>query len=135
MIWPNCCYILVLYNSRHANRLNNNYELFLGGLSSSLCAKDEKNFHSSVVYASAIHSMSTAFRFRPGGPISNTAYASGCLDIGEIVHNLVDQDRQNMVAILDISMPAPPLSGMMLAGTTLNRIYFSIEPLPSDGSP
>ncbi|KAF3333896.1 protein misato 1 [Carex littledalei] len=95
----------------------------LGGLASSLCAKDEKNFHSSAVYASAIHSMSTAFRFRPGGSISNTTCASGSLDIGEIVHNLAGQDRQNMVAILDISMPAPPLSDKGNQGNVLNRFH------------
>jgi hypothetical protein len=88
-------------------------------LAPSLCVKDEKNFHSSAVYASAIHSMSVASRFKPEGPISNTTRASGSLDIGEIVYILAGQDRQNMVAMLDVSMPAPPLSGILLAGIYL----------------
>ncbi|KAJ4770822.1 Protein misato-like protein 1 [Rhynchospora pubera] len=81
----------------------------LGGLAPSLCVRDDKNFHSSAVYASAIHSISAPFRFKPAGPISSTTYAAGSLDIGEIIHILAGQ-RQNMVAILDVSMPAPSLS-------------------------
>ena len=33
------------------------------------------------------------------------------LDIGELVHILSDQDRQNIVTGLDVAMPAPSLTG------------------------
>ena len=36
---------------------------------------------------------------------------SGYLNIGELVHILSDQGRQNIVTALDVAMPAPSLTG------------------------
>ena len=39
--------------------------------------------------------------------ISLLMMKSGYLDIGELVHILSDQGRQNIVTALDVAMPAP----------------------------
>ena len=43
--------------------------------------------------------------------ISLLGMKSGYLDIGELVHILSDQGRQNIVTALDVVMPAPSLTG------------------------
>ena len=43
--------------------------------------------------------------------ISLLGMKSGYLDIGELVHILSDQGRQNIVTALDVAMPAPSLTG------------------------
>ncbi|CAL4970386.1 unnamed protein product [Urochloa decumbens] len=82
----------------------------LSYLSPLLSIKDEKYFHSSAICAAAIHSLSVPFRLQHVGPASDSAHSSGNLDIGELVHILSDQGRQNMVTALDVAMPAPSLT-------------------------
>ena len=43
--------------------------------------------------------------------ISLLGMKSGYLDIGELVHILSDQGRQNIVTALDVAMPDPSLTG------------------------
>ncbi|KAK2967536.1 hypothetical protein RJ640_030407 [Escallonia rubra] len=76
-----------------------------------LCIKDEKPYHSSAVYASAIHSISLPFRMKRLGPTAESCYGSGAMDVHEAIQMLAGQARQNRVAILDVAMPAPSLSG------------------------
>nr|CAB3462473.1 unnamed protein product [Digitaria exilis] len=83
---------------------------FAGYLSPLLSIKDEKYFYSSAIFAAAIHSLSVPFRLQHVGPSSELAHSSGNLDIGELMHMLSDQGRQNMVTALDVAMPAPSLT-------------------------
>ncbi|CAI0553791.1 unnamed protein product [Linum tenue] len=76
--------------------------------------KDEKPYHSSAVYAAAIHSIGLPFRMDTLGPTVSSSYASGALDVNGMIQTLAGQARQNQVAILDIAMPAPTLSGSFL---------------------
>ncbi|RWW69331.1 hypothetical protein BHE74_00023075 [Ensete ventricosum] len=71
----------------------------------------EKPFHSSAVYAASIHSISIPFRMEMPGPAANSTCTSGAMDVGEIVHTLAGQSRQNMVTVLDVAMPPPSLTG------------------------
>uniref|UniRef100_A0A0E0BSC8 DML1/Misato tubulin domain-containing protein n=1 Tax=Oryza glumipatula TaxID=40148 RepID=A0A0E0BSC8_9ORYZ len=80
-------------------------------MSSYLYIQDEKPFHASAVCAAAIHSITVPFRLQRTGPSSDLAHSSGNLDIGELLHILSDQGRQNMVTALDVAMPAPSLTG------------------------
>lgn len=82
----------------------------LSYLSPLLSIKDEKHFHSSAICAAALHSLSVPFRLQHMGPASDLAHSSGKLDIGELVHILSDQGRQNMITALDVAMPAPSLT-------------------------
>ncbi|XP_062203659.1 uncharacterized protein LOC133905885 [Phragmites australis] len=75
-----------------------------------LSIQDEKCFHSSAVCAAAIHSVTVPFRLQHVGPASDLVHSSGNLDIGELVHMISDQGRQNMVTALDLAMPAPSLT-------------------------
>lgn len=82
-----------------------------GKASRFLCIKDEKPYHCSAVYAAALHSISLPFRMEPLGPTADLSYASGAVDVNGLIQMLAGQARQNMVAILDVSMPAPPMTG------------------------
>jgi len=82
----------------------------LSYLSPLLSIKDDKHFHSSAICAAAIHSLSVPFRLQHVGPATDSAHSSGKLDIGELVHILSDQGRQNMITALDVAMPAPSLT-------------------------
>lgn len=84
-----------------------------GNLSPLLHVKDEKLFYSSAIYAAAIHSISVPFRLEPLRPSTNSTYASGALEVGEIVHLLAGQARQNPVTILDLAMPVPSFTGII----------------------
>lgn len=75
-----------------------------------LCIKDEMPYHSSAVYAAALHSVSVPFRIEPLGP-ANSHNFSGAVDVNGVIQMLAGQARQNMVTILDVAMPAPPISG------------------------
>lgn len=81
---------------------------FLGGNKAStyLRVNDEKPYHSSAVYAAALHSLSLPFRMDLLGPTAVSECTSGALDINGIVQMLSGNPRQNMVAILDATMPA-----------------------------
>uniref|UniRef100_A0A0E0Q7Q7 DML1/Misato tubulin domain-containing protein n=1 Tax=Oryza rufipogon TaxID=4529 RepID=A0A0E0Q7Q7_ORYRU len=69
-------------------------------MSSYLYIQDEKPFHASAVCAAAIHSITVPFRLQRTGPSSDLAHSSGNLDIGELLHILSDQGRQNMIEML-----------------------------------
>ncbi|CAI0554147.1 unnamed protein product [Linum tenue] len=84
--------------------------------------KDEKPYHSSAVYAAAIHSIGLPFRMDTLGPTVSSSYASGALDVNGMIQTLAGQARQNQVAILDIAMPAPTLSGTSLTGSFLRNL-------------
>ncbi|KAL3349727.1 hypothetical protein AABB24_022692 [Solanum stoloniferum] len=75
-----------------------------------LCIKDEKPYHSSAVYAAAMHSFTLPFRMKQSGPSAESLYTSGALDMYGTVQMLAGQMRQNMVTILDVAIPAPSLS-------------------------
>ncbi|KAA8535780.1 hypothetical protein F0562_030786 [Nyssa sinensis] len=76
-----------------------------------LCIEDEKPYHSSAVYASALHSISLPFRMEPLTPAAESCYVSGAVDVNGIIKMLAGQSRQNMVTTLDVAMPAPSLTG------------------------
>jgi len=103
----------------------------LSYLSPLLSIKDEKYFHSSAICAAAIHSLSVPFRLQHVGPASDSAHSSGNLDIGELVHILSDQGRQNMVTAMDVAMPAPSLTDRK-GLRTIQRSLRSLTPEISD---
>lgn len=65
------------------------------------------------MYAAALHSASLPFRMEAPGPSADSSDTVGALDVNGIVQMLAGQSRQNMVAILDIAMPAPGMTGIM----------------------
>ncbi|KAL5206520.1 hypothetical protein ABZP36_034729 [Zizania latifolia] len=93
--------------------------------------QDEKPFHSSAICAAAIHSVTVPFRLQRMGPSSDLAHSSGYLDIGELVHLLSDQGRQNMVTTLDVAMPAPSLTDRDAMGNIVMKLH-SLTPEISD---
>lgn len=84
-----------------------------GKASRFLSIKDEKPYHSSAVYASAIHSISLPLRMEQLSPTADLSNASGAADMNEIIQMLAGQARQNMISTMDIAMPAPSLSGTL----------------------
>lgn len=78
-----------------------------------LYLEDGKPYHTSAVYASALHSMSLPFRMEPYGPSAQVSCTSGAVTINDLVLILAGQGRQNMVPVLDVSMPAPALTGII----------------------
>ncbi|XP_058069301.1 uncharacterized protein LOC131218650 isoform X2 [Magnolia sinica] len=96
--------------------------------SSFLCIDDAKPFHSSAVYAAALHSITLPFRMDLNRPTVDSNYVAGAVDVSGLVHMLADQARQNMVAILDVAMPAPALTG----GQRLGSIQGSLCSLTAD---
>lgn len=76
-----------------------------------LCIDDAKPFHCSAIYAAALHSLTLPFRMELPGPSVDSTSAVGAVDINGLIHMLADQARQNMVATLDVAMPAPSLDG------------------------
>lgn len=82
-----------------------------GKASTFVCIEDEKPYHCSAVYASALHTVSLPFRMEPLGPSADSCYVSGAVDIHGVVEILSGQARQNRVTILDVAMPAPSLAG------------------------
>lgn len=85
-----------------------------GKASRFLSIKDEKPYHSSAVYASAIHSISLPLRMERLSPTADLSNASGAADMNEIIQMLAGQARQNMISTMDIAMPAPSLTGTLL---------------------
>ncbi|XP_058777953.1 uncharacterized protein LOC131652179 isoform X3 [Vicia villosa] len=83
----------------------------LGRASKFLHIEDEKHYHSSAVYAAALHSISLPFRMLPVGPTADASSVSGAVDFHGLIQMLSGQGRQNMVSILDVSMPTPALTG------------------------
>lgn len=77
-----------------------------------LSVKDEKSHHCSAVYAATLHSVSLPFRMEQLGPAADSRDISGSMDVNGLVQMLAGQSRENMVAIIDVAMPAPPLTGI-----------------------
>ncbi|KAJ4821873.1 hypothetical protein Tsubulata_026841 [Turnera subulata] len=100
--------------------------------SSFLFIKDEKPYHSSSIYAAALHSMSLPFRMEPPEPAADSFQVSGGLDVNGIVQILAGQARQNMVAILDVAMPAPPIDGEMVEHSLLEHLQPLTPEVSSD---
>ncbi|KAK8593549.1 hypothetical protein V6N12_045628 [Hibiscus sabdariffa] len=73
--------------------------------------KDESPYHCSAVYAVALHSTSLPFRMEALGPTADSSDVCGAVDVNGIVQMLAGQSRHNMVAILDVAMPSPSLTG------------------------
>ncbi|KAL0305092.1 UNVERIFIED_CONTAM: protein misato1, partial [Sesamum angustifolium] len=92
-------------------------------MSKYLCLEDQKPYHSSAVYASAIHSISLPFRMQPLGPSAQLSYTCGAVDVNELVQMLAGQARQNMVMALDIAMPAPALSDIQCRQSLLENLH------------
>ncbi|XP_014519399.1 protein misato homolog 1 isoform X1 [Vigna radiata var. radiata] len=110
----------VLHDSISFSRLSSYCKLIvpvgLPSLSKSKASRflhieDAKHFHSSAVYAAALHSISLPFRMVPVGPSADACSISGAVDIHGVVQMLSRQGRQNMVSVLDVAMPAPSLTG------------------------
>ncbi|PIM99482.1 Members of tubulin/FtsZ family [Handroanthus impetiginosus] len=83
---------------------------------------DQKPYHTSAVYASAIHSISLPFRMEPLGPSAQSSYTCGAATINELVQMLARQGRQNMVTVLDTAMPTPALSGTQVQQSFLENL-------------
>ncbi|TMW94887.1 hypothetical protein EJD97_009654 [Solanum chilense] len=94
--------------------------------------KDEKPYHSSAVYASAMHSFSLPFRMKQSGPSAESIYTSGALDMYGTVQMLAGQMRQNMVTILDVAMPAPSLSADRAQQSFLGNLQPLIPDIAED---
>lgn len=84
---------------------------FIGKASKFLHIEDDKHYHSSAVYAAALHSISLPFRMVPVGPTTDACSVSGAVDFHGVIQMLSGQGRQNMVSVLDVAMPAPALTG------------------------
>ncbi|XP_057449490.1 uncharacterized protein LOC130740806 isoform X2 [Lotus japonicus] len=73
--------------------------------------EDEKHYHSSAVYAAALHSISLPFRMAPVGPATDACSVYGAVNFHEVIQMLSGQGRQNMVSVLDVAMPLLALTG------------------------
>ncbi|XP_022133259.1 protein misato homolog 1 isoform X2 [Momordica charantia] len=87
-----------------------------------LCIDDQKPYHCSAVYAAALHSIGLPLRMEAHGPTADSCYVSGAVHINDMVRMLSGQGRQNMVAILDVAMPAPSLCGKHLDQPLLGNL-------------
>ncbi|KAK4739349.1 hypothetical protein R3W88_003046 [Solanum pinnatisectum] len=97
-----------------------------------LCIKDEKPYHSSAVYASAMHSFTLPFRMKQSVPSAESLYTSGALDMYGTVQMLAGQMRQNMVTILDVAIPAPSLSADQAQQSFLGNLQPLIPDISED---
>ncbi|KAL9264333.1 misato homolog 1-like protein [Drosera capensis] len=97
-----------------------------------LFVDDQKPYHSSAVYAAALHSLSLPFLMQPLGLTTNASSVSGAIDMNDVVQMLTGEPRQNMVALLDAAMPAPSLAGD-LAEQPLLRNLQPLTPEILDG--
>ncbi|XP_024030194.1 protein misato homolog 1 [Morus notabilis] len=88
-----------------------------------LSVKDEKPHHCSAVYAATLHSVSLPFRMEQLGPAADSRDISGSMDVNGLVQMLAGQSRENMVAIMDVAMPAPPLTGAQGNQTLLGNLH------------
>ncbi|KAF3438908.1 hypothetical protein FNV43_RR17183 [Rhamnella rubrinervis] len=93
-----------------------------------LSVKDEEPYHCSAVYAASLHAITLPFRLEHLGPTADSCNISGSMDVSGVVQMLTGQARQNMVSILDVAMPAPPLTGKQVEQTLLRNL----QPLTPD---
>ncbi|KAL4298954.1 hypothetical protein HN51_049666 [Arachis hypogaea] len=94
-----------------------------GKVSKFLHIEDEKHYHSSAVYAAALHSISLPFRMDPIGPTTPASSVSGAVDLHGVIQMLSGQGRQNMVSILDVAIPAPALFGGQSEQSLLENLH------------
>ncbi|XP_022977534.1 protein misato homolog 1 isoform X1 [Cucurbita maxima] len=87
-----------------------------------LCIDDQKPYHCSAVYAAALHSIGLPLRMEAHGATTDSNYVSGAVHINDLVRMLAGQGRQNMVAILDVAMPAPSVFGKHLGQSFLENL-------------
>ncbi|KAL6961562.1 hypothetical protein U1Q18_039333 [Sarracenia purpurea var. burkii] len=87
-----------------------------------LCIENEKPYHTSAVYASALHSISLPFRMESLGPTDVSQYVSGGVDVNGVIQMLTGQARENIVSILDVAMPAPSLTGKHMELSLLGNL-------------
>lgn len=104
-----------------------------GKASSYLHVNDEKLYHCSAVYAAALHSLSLPFRMDSLGPTSFSDRTSGALDVNGIVQILSGEHRQNVVAILDATMPAHSLTGNPAEQPILSKMQSLTPEISEDG--
>ncbi|PON34592.1 Tubulin/FtsZ, GTPase domain containing protein [Parasponia andersonii] len=90
--------------------------------------KDEKPYHCSAVYAATLHTISLPFRMEQFGPTAASCDISGSMNVNELVQMLAAQAWENIVAIMDVAMPAPSLTGTQANQTLLG----SLQPLTPD---
>lgn len=84
--------------------------------------EDANVYHTSALYASALHSISLPLRMEPLGPTKTSNSASGPLDMNEMAHLLAGQGRQNIVATLDVAIPAS-FSGDLVNQSFLDNLH------------
>ncbi|KAK6258473.1 hypothetical protein SCA6_012947, partial [Theobroma cacao] len=97
--------------------------LSMSKASTYLNIEDENPYHCSAVYAAALHAASLPFRMEAPGPSADSSDTVGALDVNGIVQMLAGQSRQNMVAILDIAMPAPGMTGRQDEKSLLGNLH------------
>nr|XP_043618147.1 protein misato homolog 1 isoform X2 [Erigeron canadensis] len=83
---------------------------------------DEKPYHSSAVYASAIHSISLPFRMKRIGATGESSNGCGAMNLYEGIQMLAGQARQNIVTILDSAIPAPSITGRQFQQSLLGNL-------------
>jgi hypothetical protein len=104
--------------------------LCLREVSRNLNVDDGKDFHTSAVYAAALNCITLPFRLRelsvrPLAVSNLTEY--GGIDMASLVHLLMGQ-RRRRVSILDVSMPAQPLTGIFFSFFRNRRFCMLILP-------
>ncbi|XP_071710541.1 uncharacterized protein [Rutidosis leptorrhynchoides] len=87
-----------------------------------LSLQNEKLYHSSAVFASAIHSITLPFRMKKAGPAGESSNEFGAVDLYESIQMLAGQARQNSVTVLDASMPAPSITGRRFQQSLLENL-------------
>ncbi|XP_010531227.1 PREDICTED: protein misato homolog 1 isoform X2 [Tarenaya hassleriana] len=119
---------LLLYSVRspslHTNTRSSKRSIS-GKASKYLLLQDEKLYHSSAVYAAALHSSIIPFRMEPLSSALDSSEVSGAMDVNTLVQMLSGRDRQNIVAILDAAIPSPALSGKQ----SENTLVMDLQPL------
>ncbi|KAL9241552.1 hypothetical protein vseg_015654 [Gypsophila vaccaria] len=105
----------------------------LSNASTHLRVNDGKPYHCSAVYAAALHSLSLPFRMDSPGPSATSSCTYGALDFNGIIQSLSGQLRQNTVATLDATMPAPCLTGNVSEEPILRNLQ-CLTPDVSEGA-
>ena len=76
-----------------------------------LAVNDKNPYHCSAVYAAALHAVTRPFLIEQLGPTTDSREISGSMDVNGLIQMLTAQARENMVAVMDVAMPAPSLTG------------------------
>ncbi|TXG65609.1 hypothetical protein EZV62_006884 [Acer yangbiense] len=97
-----------------------------------ICLLQSKTYNM-VFYAAALHSTRIPFRMEPVGPSADSGDVSGAMDVNGLIQMLAGQARQNIVAILDVSMPAPALAGIIPGEQSLFGSLQSLTPDVAQG--